>query len=191
MSYTYSISTSFSNGINLDNLKTEIESNITINKTLKGIRHNNTDIVIRFNATLDTAEQTELETVIIPNHNTSVSVVSTYNVISPQIEKIKISSNKYTVIASFIYDGSLFKGISRVKILTELGGKSGTYDIKIYDKTNHNVLQEKTGEANTDKSIIKFDNLTNVPTNDSIIEISAKGTSKTNLKIYHINVYFN
>lgn len=192
--YNYKKSGQFSNGINLMNLKSEIENNGEIKKNIINIFCTSEIVALKFDANLTKTEQNILETDIIPNHNynPTIGISSTYNIITLYIDNSDITSKNYAIASSFIYDGSIFKNIVKIGMLSELkndNNSNSNYSIKIYDQTNNLVLKEITGLTNSNKQIVNITDLSNIPTNESIIEIHIKTTNHT-IKIYHINVYF-
>jgi hypothetical protein len=184
--YQYTITEIFTNGLNLAKLDDTIRKDNLITTVLLNARSTATIVYLDFENELSGDELTELAT-IISNHNNNPIAHSTKITINPFILYSKISVPTYMVCSSFIYDASVNNSIPRITILTQMIG-SGSYYIKIYDRTNNNILQEITNN-NTDKIICYFDNLVNIPTNNSIIEICAK-TSAKYLLIDYINVYF-
>jgi hypothetical protein len=192
--YNYEKSSKFSNGINLVNFKNEIENNGNITKNIINIFYTPDTVNIKFDADLSPSEQNILENTIIPNHNyhTTINTSSTYNIITPYIDNSNITAKNYAIASSFIYDGTIFRNIAKIGLLTEMTNDknlNSNYSIKIYDQTNNNLIKEITGLTNSNKQIVNITNLSNIPTNESIIEIYIKTTNRP-IKIYHINVYF-
>ena len=192
--YSYAKSKKFQNGINLKNLKSEIENNGNINKNIINIFYTSETVNIKFDTDLSSEEQNILENTIIPNHdyNETVNVSSTYNIITPYIENSSITTKNYIVSASFIYDGSVFNNIVKIGLLTEMQNNNNlnsSYDIKIYDQTNNQLIKEINNLTNNKKQIINITNLSNIPSNEAIIEIYVKTTNHT-VKVYYINVFF-
>ena len=58
---------------------------------------------------------------------------------------------------------------------------SGTYQIKIYDILNNKVIKESELLNNEHFEIIPLNNLENVPTNDTFIEIQIKVSDVKNI----------
>jgi hypothetical protein len=184
--YQYTIIEKFTNGLNLAKLDDTIRKDNLITTILLNARSTVTIVYLDFENELSSDELTELTT-IINNHNNNPIAYSTKTTVNPYILYSKISVPTYMVCSSFIYDASVYNTIPRITILAQMVG-SGSYSIKINDRTNNNVLQEITNN-NINKEICYFDNLINIPNSNSIIEICAKTTAKYLLMDY-INIYF-
>lgn len=183
--YQYTITETFPNGLNLAKLDDTIRKDNLILTILLNARSTAITVYLDFENELSGNELTAL-TSIINNHNNNSIAYSTKTTINPFILYSKISVPTYMVFSSFIYDSSVYNTIPRITILAQMFG-SGSYSVKIYDRTSNNVLQEIVSN-NTEKAICYFDNLVNIPTSNSIIEVCAKTTAKY-LLIDYINVY--
>lgn len=188
MVYTYTkINSDFINGLNIKKFDKDIRKNTNINSNFKGIKYNSESIHIYFESQLDTSGESELNS-MVNSHDGKDPSYPTYNIIHPYITNHKVKISKYSTCASFIYNGGLFSKITLIQLLTEQN-KNSTFDIKIYDATNNNILNEKTDISNTDKTIINMEGIANIPTTDAIIEIFAK-VKKGDLFLHDIKVFY-
>jgi hypothetical protein len=180
--YEYSITEKFSNGLDVSKLYDTIKQNNIITTNLENIRATNITVHIEFDSNLSENELNELQN-IISNHIVN-PIIIVKNIINPSIFQEKINASSYLICSSFIYDGTIFSNILKINILINIFG-NGIYDIKIYDRTNKTCLQEIKNLTN---EVCNLVNLTNIPNNDSIIDICAKTTANYIL-IKQINVY--
>jgi len=82
----------------------------------------------------------------------------------------------YISIMSFVYKGLLYSDIYSIKFSGYLKS-AGEYSVRIVDMTNAAIICESTGNTNTTPSIVDFNAITNIPSNDSIFEVHVKRNS--------------
>lgn len=83
------------------------------------------------------------------------------------------NSETYFTIMYFTVPGENVNKIQSIKILSKKKGNLTSYSVRIYDATNNNVIVENTF---TNNSILINDIgiLSNLPTNEAIVEVQAK-----------------
>ena len=65
-------------------------------------------------------------------------------------------------------------GVRGYKAVTILDNRTYTYDLRVYDLTNSQVIAEVTGLSNATEVIIDFGAVSNLPTSPAIFELQAK-----------------
>lgn len=171
--YRYSIGTNFGGKINLRKLHREINDSNGINKTIVGVTKIDADNVdIEFDLNLSTAEQTTLESTLIPIHDNSPESGPGY-VFSFPLTEYRVKSDSYKKIGSFIYAGSVYSGINAIRVLSYCQGMDD-YDIRVFDVSNNNVIAEGNF-TNTTIQINDMGEIDNIPSTDAIFEVQVKG----------------
>ena len=102
-----------------------------------------------------------------------------------------ISTNTYSVIGTYFYSIANLQTdvfISSFTIIASVKGNI-SYKIRIYDAINDNLLCETNSLNNTNLQIIKITNLSNIPSNDTLLEIQGlvSGDNTCNVKLVQIN----
>lgn len=129
-----------------------------------------------FNQLLDDATKLLLDTLVenyIPEKNYS-------RLIKSQPLNISISSTHsmdYICIANSVYNASLtFMTLSSISIISNIISPDnlGTYQIRIYDSINNNIIWESDKLNNTADKLIEFNDLDNIPIATTMIEIQLK-----------------
>lgn len=185
--YRYSLATNFGGKINLRKLHKEIEVSGGITKAIIGVTQiDNDDIDVEFDLSLSTQEQTELETVVIPNHDNSPSDTGT-SVKTVILHDNKKRSTSWTKLGSILFPGTIYSSITAIKILSYQQSQLNNHQIRVYDITNNNIVAEGTF-TNETLAINDLGTISNVPSNDSIFEIQGKGDS--NRWFYYDSISF-
>lgn len=189
VTYTKSIITDFNNNINTSKLANEIVNQGFI-PTLLTINTLGDAVYIIFNMSLSVGEQTVLNTVI--SNHTGVNIV--YETISKiSLKNDIISTTSYIRVGTFIYPGSNhMTNISKITGIGYMESGVTNYSIRIYDKTNNLTIVENTF-TNINEDILNLGLISNIPTEESVIEISVKKTGGNgNNKAYvdNITIYY-
>jgi len=156
-----------------------------------------TDFYLNIEATLDVVYNQELnvdQQIVLDN------IISGYT--PPQeltrivkTETIVLSQNtilptdNYTIIGTYFYTKPTNESfISSFKIISSVNGTTN-YKIKIYDALNDAVLCESNTYNNNTLQIINLSDISNLPTNDTLLEIQCivSGDNKCNIKLVQIN----
>lgn len=99
-----------------------------------------------------------------------------------------LPSNNYTVIGTYFYtkptDDSF---ISSFKMISSVDGNTN-YKFKVYDSINDTILCESITYNNNNLQIINITDITNLPTNDTLLEIQCvvSGDNKCNIKLAQV-----
>jgi hypothetical protein len=177
---------------NLAQLNEEINSNGNISPKCMGITHRNDDtfVTFDFSSNLSGSEETELENVFASH--TVKSNIEVQQIIS--FEKNKVSTPSFTRVASYSYTyaSSLPKNPLKIEVLGYVTtGSTGT--IRLYDKTNHNVICEVIMANTTEENIeIPLSGSPLLwPTGSVIIEVQAKSEAgKGNLYLNSMTISY-
>lgn len=100
-----------------------------------------------------------------------------------------LPSNNYTVIGTYFYtnpsDNSF---ISSFKMISSVDGNTN-YKFKVYDSINDTILCESNTFNNNNLQIINISDISNLPSNDTLLEIQCivSGDNKCNIKLVQIN----
>lgn len=144
------------------------------------------DVVFNQELTLD--QETLLNSIIsgyIPPQELLVNV-KTENIQLSQ--NTILPSNTYTIIGNYFYtvpDNNSFP--SSFKIISLVNGNTN-YKIRVYDSINDLVLCETDTLNNTNVQITTLSNITNLPTNETLLEIQCivSGDNKCTVKLVQI-----
>lgn len=144
------------------------------------------DVVFNQELTLD--QETLLNSIIsgyIPPQELLVNV-KTENIQLSQ--NTILPSNTYTIIGNYFYtvpDNNSFP--SSFKIISLVNGNTN-YKIRVYDSINDLVLCETDTLNNTNVQITILSNITNLPTNETLLEIQCivSGDNKCTVKLVQI-----
>lgn len=182
--YTKSLSTDFGGSIKLKQFHEEVVADGGIAPNLTGVTMTADVVDIAFDAALSAGEQTTLDG-LISSHTPDVSKpkVQFY---TETAQKQTIKTTSYSRSIRFTYPGSDRIGlIDYVSVLTSKDSNMTSYDIRLYDKTNNNVMAEVTGLTNTSDDANDLGTISNIPAGKAILEIHAKRVGgKSNSKIY-------
>lgn len=154
------------------------------------------DFYLNIEATLDVVYNQELnvdQQIVLDN------IISGYT--SPQeltkivkTETIVLSQNtllpsdNYTIIGTYFYtkptDNSF---ISSFKMISSVDGNTN-YKFKVYDSINDTILCESITYNNNNLQIINITDISNLPTNDTLLEIQCivSGDNKCNIKLAQV-----
>lgn len=146
---------------------------------------------IIFNQELTNEQEIILNNLIsgyIPPQELSV-VVKTENIVLSQ--NTIMSTDIYTIIGTYFYtvpDDDSF--ISSFKTIASVNGETN-YKFRVYDSINDTVLCESNTLNNTNLQIISLSDVTNLPINDTLLEIQCivSGDNKCTVKL--VQIIFN
>jgi hypothetical protein len=94
----------------------------------------------------------------------------------------EISSHTYQIVDTILYNGLIANEICQISITTQAEQSGTTYDVRVYDSQNSQVIIEKTDLSNTDMNIIHLydantNQFLNQPFGDVEIEIHIRKTA--------------
>jgi len=175
-SYIYSLSNNFDGQVKLDQLHQEIENIGITGANFIGITQTSNEIAVIYDNELNIDEQIVLDDAIanhIPDNSPPRNNFINY---SPTIAKVQ--STSYTKVGSIFLDNSKLE-ITYIDVVAFKGNNQASYNIRIYDTINDNVIVESTNLTNTESSIINLGNLSNIPSTSTVYEIQAKLSALT------------
>jgi len=177
--YSFVISTSFSDGVNSQKLFSEIIESIT-SPALETIEvdNGNDNIDILFTSSLSSPQETELNSILEAHINTPLLKITTKNI---SINK-EVNLMSYYKIKSFFYSGKLVDDLKNIKIISNIQNDTNSYDVRIYDSQSHLVIVEKN-LTNTVSELNDLGTLSNIPDESTICEVQVK-SNKKNQVIY-------
>lgn len=122
-------------------------------------------------------------TTTVENYSPPQSYTKINKIDSLNISNSKINSLNYTSCATYLYTNVNVLNFGLINIISNMSysNNSGTYQIKIYDILNNKVIKESELLNNEHFEIIPLNNLVNVPTNDTFIEIQIKVSDVKNM----------
>jgi hypothetical protein len=182
--YTKSLSTDFGGNINLSNLHNEIVAETGIVPVLNGVSQTGDDIEITFVTGLSGGELTLLNTVI-SNHN-SIVILPTILHETVQMKLDNINTTSYKRMGTYLYDGTIHNGINAIKAQCYMDSGITSFDIRIYDSTNNQVIAEHNCTSTT-QMICDYGTISNVPTNFAVLEFQAKRNGGTTSKKVYLD----
>lgn len=89
------------------------------------------------------------------------------------------NSTSYAAILSITILGENVSAVSSIKVLSKLDGNATSYDIRVYDVTNNNVIGT-VNATNANTSIVNIGTLSNLPATEAIFEIQARKNGGNN-----------
>lgn len=119
-----------------------------------------------------------------------------FKLIRSQPLNISISSTNsidYVCLANSVYNLNLISDtLTSISIISNIltPDKLGTYQIRIYDSMNNNIIWESDILSNTVYNLIEFTDLDNIPNTVTIIEIQMKVSNplySANIKAINFN----
>jgi len=154
---------------NVGQLDIEINSS-NITKNLYGVTTYDDVVEIVFDTTLSGSEKTTLDTLVaahvpiyIPETPYSLDIIPRKN---------NFNNSNFKRLATNIFPGTTY---ATAKCVSYMSSSLTNYTIRILDKNNQQILAEATF-ANTTENVQDIGVLTNLPSDTTQIEISAKVT---------------
>jgi len=187
--YQYNKNIYFPNGINIGQLHYQIENSV-ITKILIGIYYIDDLIRILFSSNLDDNEIFTLEH-IIGEHYPKAIQLSTNTI---QLDNIveDFNSQYFTTLSTFTINSTLSHNmISKIIVVSNIRQGTGSYDIRIFNKTYNNIVATGTFSNNIEN--INCLNLTqNIPTTISQLELQGKvNNPNMTIDIRNISIFFH
>ena len=177
--YSYQISTTFSNGVNsskiFEEVLTAIPSGPNLETILTDTANDNIDFI--FESALSGGQTTTLESVLSAHDG-----LPTLNLKNKNIEvNVETKLTNFFKVKTFYIKGKLTENIRNIKILSNIKNDTSSYTARIYDIANYNIIAEATF-TNTDSQLNDLGTISNVPNNESIFELQIK-SNKTGQSI--------
>lgn len=190
--YTRSKKNNFKDGMNQDKLHNKIKSDSVLKNNFIGITTADDKVEILFERELNTNHLSRLND-IIDDHKYTDNENVPNNFFSVVTKNNSAKSDIYTMMARFSYSGTNNVGnIKQIVIVSRMDNGANDYGIRIYDKTNGNIISEIEKLKNTDDEIVIMNDIYNLPSTDAIIEVQMKkkGAILFNAHIDTIMVYY-
>jgi len=88
-------------------------------------------------------------------------------------------SNKqtYEEVCLYPYLGNKMGTPKKIYIVSKIDNSSFVYDVRLFDMTNNKIIVEKKSLNNTELQIVDLGELTNLPTEEAILELQIKTNS--------------
>lgn len=190
MTWTLSIylTTDFTNGkYNPYNFKNEIiASSINNAKTIIDTGTVGTQINLVFDLELDAGELIVLDE-LVTLHDSSLIEEYLKTETFRSIDN-KIISSSYRNDIKFIYPGSKYiDPIKKIKAIGYMDDSVTNFSIIIYDKTNNQIIATNTFTNTTPDSILDLGVISNIPTEESLIQIKYSYISLDKKKFAYVS----
>ena len=190
--YTYSIINDFGNHINISNFDKEVRNEPTITTaTFTRIETLGDEVYVWFDGPITSGEQIILAN-IIANHDSTPSFVIDC-IMQVKILQQKTTNTIYTAVGNIIYPGaSIMSSIRKIKSISYMDSDVTSYDLICRDLTANQTIAEITFN-NTGIQINDWGALSNVPSTESIIEISARktgGGADSAIYVNNVSLYY-
>lgn len=189
--YTRSLSSDFGGSVLLRQLHNEI-SNSSIVTSLDGINMTNDTIDIVFDSSLTSSEETTLNSLISAHTPDTNPPRSQFFILTP---KKQIKSTTYSLVTNFKFPGSGNIGpIDYIEIIAINDPSIKSFDARIVETSTGNVLCEKTGMTADVYTYYDLGTISNVPVNESILELHVKrngGGRPHVVEIESLMIYYN
>lgn len=187
----------FSGNFKVSQFHDELSANV-VTSNISGanfqyIATNANDIEIVFGNSLTVTETTALNGLVSSHIPDNSKPKKNFFPVAPT--RTNINSTSYQKCVAFKYAGSENIGtLDYVEIIAYKDSSITSYDVRIYDKSNGNIIAEKTGNTNDVSEIIDLGTISNVPTGASVFECQVRKTGGNNKKyvvIDEIMIYHN
>lgn len=154
--------TTFQRGLDVSSFSSQI----------RGILNGPTSVTITIES-ITGGQQTELDD-LVTNHTPDTSKARIQNfVIFPKRNSIK--TTKYTLAHAFEYLGSDAIGvIDYIDLMAYVDSTSNTYDVRIVNSENGQILVENTDLSNNSLEVIDLGTISNIPTAKTTLELQVK-----------------
>ncbi len=180
----YSLSTNFPSGIDSSKLERIINASIP---GLVGITTYADNVEILFTNAIDSTQKTLLDSIVAAHLPDQTPPNNSLNIMIMRSTKL----NEYELICSFILNEKVNFNINSISFTSRLSGSIMSYDIRLYDSTNNNILASGN-YTNSDLQLNSINSLSNVPTSQAVLEIHAKkngGESDDKVFINELTLY--
>lgn len=189
--YTKSLAGDFGGNINESQLHREIEAAI-VAVELIGVNRTEDVVDIIFADVLTGGDDTILNSVIA-NHVPETGIRKTV-FYSYTPKTTKVNNTVYQRVGGpFKYGGAREVGeINQVDVIGNMDVGMTSYSVRLYDAVNEVVIAEVTGLTNTVESIVDLGVISNIPEDETILEIHAKrvgGSAMTSVNVLEVTIY--
>jgi hypothetical protein len=184
----YSLSGDFSDYLNTEKLRDEINENEGLSKTCFSVISFFDTVSIFFSGNLSNSEITTLDTIIAAHGPTTERASQMSNI---ALNQNCITANVYTKIGTFIFPGTdYWEKVTNFRVISAMEAGGTSYDVRIIDLSNNNTICSRNFsnviEANNDMGSID-----NLPHDEAIFEIHAKINGNTVVRLNNLNIYHN
>ena len=190
MTETYSLSSDFSNGLNPEQLRSEINSDNGIVPLCVTISNTGDVVNIIFDNGLSNDEKTTLSTLVgshMANYN---EPKTTFYVVEPTTTEIYSSS--YQLVKKFKYGGiNAIGNINYIEVISRMDKGVSSYSLRVTRGDTQEVIAEATGLTNTVSEINDLGLINNVPNTPKIFELHAKRSGGSGFKKLSKGVYID
>ena len=179
VTYYYSISEDFNGNLREAQLYSEITTEPGITSNLSAVNTRGDIVEIIFDSVLSGSEQTTLVSLISSHVPSIVKSKEKFYVINPKHSSIKTST--WFIAGSFKYGGSNTIGtIDYFELSSYMDSGITSYDVRIINQLNGEILAQKTANTNTSSIYIDLGTISNVPTSSTTLELQVKKTGGNN-----------
>lgn len=192
MSYIYEYDISaFAGKVNPFQLDDEINnSSISTNynhTTVHGDTYN-----IMFDAELDEAGEITLDDIVAAHTDTNSELYAHISKLTPSVKCVTTTSNQR--IESFTYAGTIHADIiTKILVNAYMSGGITDFSVTVIDATNAKIIATNTFTNTDENSVVDVGTLSNIPTQQAIIEFLVKkngGADEDEVCIQNISVYY-
>lgn len=186
--YNKSLATDFGGTVRVSQLHKEIMAETGITKTLDGINLKGDVVAISFTQALTAGEQNLLNTVITNHIPTTKTGIKISNI---SIFTQKVDETVYKSISNFNFPGTTkIKNTTNFKVISFMEEGGTSYDIRIVDMTNNNVIVSKN-LTNTEEGITDLGTINSLPANEAIFELQVKVNDSSVAYVKNINMVYD
>jgi len=188
--YDFTISSTFTSGINYDQLETKIKNSL-ITENYYGFWGDNEDNIKFIFENELTGENLTIFNNILSTHIPIITIPHSKQItLSPKRDFI--NSTSYVKIVSFSYNKNMIGEIVKI-ILDSFIEKASSYDVMIdYSNENNEDIVIATGTfSNTEPALNTITTINNLPDYEVIMNVNMKSNVKENLYTDSITVYLN
>ena len=188
--YNKSLSTDFDGNLATTQLFNEIETDPGISPTCVTISNVGDNVSIIFTTALSGGEETTLDGLITAHTPNTHPTVNRQEQL--MLKSSKYKSFKYSRAATYIFRPS-DETLINIEIISSKQSSITSYDMRVINLTNNSIIATKNF-TNDIEQINNLGVLANIPTEESILEVSVRkngGSKKTIVNVESIVLYFS
>lgn len=157
-------------------------ANSAITANLHGVSRTGDSIDIVFDADLSGADETVLDG-LISNHVPDTTPTN-FNYQTFSVKKPDVAGTSYGVLDRVAFRGGTY---AKIYSISYMDTSVTDYSIRIYDRTNGNIIVEATGLTNTNEGLTVLGLGSNISATNAVWEIQANKTGGSGNKTAHVD----
>lgn len=186
--YTYSLSTDFPDGLVTNQFHKILKEANTISVQFFGLNVYDDVVEIIYESSLSGAEEIELNSIISSYIPLEGPEKNKFFQVFPSVTSV--ISLSWTSVGIFKYAGSVVDGlINYVDLIARTGSSLTTYDARVVNTANGQILCSVSGLNNTTYQLNDLGVISNIPEEETILDIQVKRNGVSTIYIQAAVIY--